>query len=67
MSSDAPKIKLGRTPNEKMHGDLTLGDNPPRASNPKTAFIRMKLKFVMAQSNYCEPNNPVKYGRCVYG
>ena len=45
MSSDTPKIKLGRTPNEKMHGDLPLGDNPPRASNPKTAFYTDEVEI----------------------
>jgi integrase len=33
MSSAPKKKQVGRTPNEQMHGDLTLGDNPPRASN----------------------------------
>ena len=38
MSPLKEKEQVGRTPNEKMHGDLALGDNPPNASNNKTAF-----------------------------
>ena len=38
MSSTGQNSQVGRTPNEKMHEALPLGDNPKRPSNNKTAF-----------------------------
>ena len=38
MSSKGQTSQVGRTPNEKMHEALPLGDNPIRPSNNKTAF-----------------------------
>ena len=38
MSLKPKNNQFGRTQNEQMHGNLALGDNPPRASNNKTVF-----------------------------
>ena len=38
MSPTRKKKQVGRTPNEKMHGGLALGDNPPRPSTKKTFY-----------------------------
>ena len=43
MSPKVPKTQIGRTPNEKMHGDLALGENPPRKTNAKKSWQTQEI------------------------
>ena len=46
MSPASKNKQMGRTPNEKLHGDLALGENPPSASNPKTEFYTEEVEIL---------------------
>ena len=46
MSPASKNKQVGRTPNEKLHGDLALGENPPSASNPKTEFYTEEVEIL---------------------
>tara|TARA_A100000164_G_C21878089_1_gene758732 strand:- start:661 stop:996 length:336 start_codon:yes stop_codon:yes gene_type:complete len=46
MSPASKNKQMGRTPNEKLHGDLAFGENPPSASNPKTEFYTEEVEIL---------------------